>query len=198
MGSRQMTQSVPWDGAASTACRGRCSRQKDLGEDASDGHGEKRCEEGRGPGSSPGPWLWLWLWLGQAAGRYRCGFLTDLAAAGSPYLRGPKKWVTHSPSMAQGRWKLRSQPLSAHVMAAPLSPQTKHCCKEQNSPISGTLRASVAGPTPLGRAQDVGTAGSRSTKQPGGQGSSPMAGLLCPGGGWKGCDCSLWLPAKLL
>ena len=53
MGSRQMTQSVPWDGAASTACRGRCSRQKDLGEDASDGHGEKRCEEGRAAGRRP-------------------------------------------------------------------------------------------------------------------------------------------------
>lgn len=33
----------------------------------------------------------------------------------------------HSPSLAQGRWKLRAQPLSAHVMAAPLSPQTQHC-----------------------------------------------------------------------
>ena len=38
-------------------------------------------------------------------------------------------------------------------MAAPLSPQTQHCWKEQNSPISSRLRASISGPTPLGRAQ---------------------------------------------
>uniref|UniRef100_A0A8V0XQN0 Uncharacterized protein n=1 Tax=Gallus gallus TaxID=9031 RepID=A0A8V0XQN0_CHICK len=82
----------------------------------------------------------------------------------------PKYWVMHSPSLAQGRWKLRAQPLSAHVTAAPLSPQTQHCWKEQKSPMSDRLRASTAGPTPLGRAEDVGTAGSLSAKLPGGQG----------------------------
>uniref|UniRef100_A0A8V0XRT8 Uncharacterized protein n=1 Tax=Gallus gallus TaxID=9031 RepID=A0A8V0XRT8_CHICK len=87
-----------------------------------------------------------------------------------PYLCSPKYWVMHSPSAAQGRWKLRSQPLSAHVMAAPLSPQTQHCWKEQKSPISDRLGASTASPTPLGRAQDAGTAGSHSTKLPGGHG----------------------------
>uniref|UniRef100_A0A803XP23 Uncharacterized protein n=1 Tax=Meleagris gallopavo TaxID=9103 RepID=A0A803XP23_MELGA len=76
----------------------------------------------------------------------------------------------HSPSAAQGRWKQRAQPLSAHVMAAPLSPQTQHCWKKQNSPISSRHRASTAGLTPLGRAQDVGTSGSHSTKQLSGQG----------------------------
>uniref|UniRef100_A0A8V0XTV1 Uncharacterized protein n=1 Tax=Gallus gallus TaxID=9031 RepID=A0A8V0XTV1_CHICK len=87
-----------------------------------------------------------------------------------PYLCSPKYWVMHSPSAAQGRWKLRSQPLSAHVMAAPLSPQTQHCWKEQKSPISDRLGASTASPTPLGRAQDAGTAGSHSAKLPGGHG----------------------------
>ena len=108
-----------------------------------------------------------WLWLCQAAGRCNCGFLPGLAAADSPYLRCLKCWVTHSPSMAQGRWKLRSQPVSEHVMAAPLSPQTKHCWNEQNNPVSSRLGASMAGPTPLGRAQGVGTAESHSTKMPG-------------------------------
>ena len=50
--------------------------------------------------------------------------------AGSPYLYCSKYWVTHSPSEAQGRWKLRSQPVSAQVMKAPLLPQTKQCWKE--------------------------------------------------------------------
>lgn len=40
----------------------------------------------------------------------------------------------HSPSTAQGRWKLRSQPVSWHVMVAPFSPQTKQSWKEQRSP----------------------------------------------------------------
>uniref|UniRef100_A0A8C2T248 Uncharacterized protein n=1 Tax=Coturnix japonica TaxID=93934 RepID=A0A8C2T248_COTJA len=47
------------------------------------------------------------------------------------YLYCPKYCVTHSPSSAQGRWKLRSQPVSAQLMVAPLSPQTKQCWKEQ-------------------------------------------------------------------
>ena len=42
--------------------------------------------------------------------------------------------MTHSPSSAQGRWKLRSQPVSAQLMEAPLPPQTKQCWKEQSSP----------------------------------------------------------------
>ena len=42
--------------------------------------------------------------------------------------------MTHPPSTAQGRWKLRSQPVSQQVMAAPLSPQTKQCWKEHSSP----------------------------------------------------------------
>ena len=52
-GSMQMMQVVSCIGTASTACCGRCSQQKDLGEDGRDGHGEKCCEEGRGPGRSP-------------------------------------------------------------------------------------------------------------------------------------------------
>ena len=56
------------------------------------------------------------------------------AAADSPYLCCPKYWVMHSPSSVQGRWKLRSQPVSAQVMAAPLPPQTKQFWKEQSSP----------------------------------------------------------------
>ena len=96
----------------------------------------------------------------------------------------------HSPSLAQGRWKLRAQPLSAHVMAAPLSPQTQHCWKEQNSPISSRLRAYAAGPAPLGRAQRAGRAGWHSAELPGEQGSSARAGLS-PGAGWKGWDCFL-------
>ena len=71
----------------------------------------------------------------------------------------------HCPSLAHGRWKLRAHPLSAQVMAAPLSPQTQHCWKEQDSPISSRLRASTASPTPLGRAQDVGIAWSLYTLQ---------------------------------
>jgi len=133
------------------------------GENGRDGQGEKCCEGGRGPRRRHRPWLWLC----QAAGRCNCGFLPGLAAADSPYLRCLKCWVTHSPSMAQGRWKLRSQPVSEHVMAAPLSPQTKHCWNEQNNPVSSRLGASMAGPTPLGRAQGVGTAESHSTKMPG-------------------------------
>lgn len=54
--------------------------------------------------------------------------------AGSPYLYSPKNWVTHSPSEAQGRWKLRSHPFCWQVMAAPVSPQTKQRWKEQSSP----------------------------------------------------------------
>ena len=47
------------------------------------------------------------------------------AMPGSPYLNSPKYWVMHSPSKAQGKWKLRSQPGSAQVMLAPRLPQTK-------------------------------------------------------------------------
>ena len=43
---------------------------------------------------------------------------------GSPYLKSSKNWVTHSPSEAQERWKLRSQSGSAQVMLAPRLPQT--------------------------------------------------------------------------
>uniref|UniRef100_A0A803XWM8 Uncharacterized protein n=1 Tax=Meleagris gallopavo TaxID=9103 RepID=A0A803XWM8_MELGA len=68
----------------------------------------------------------------------------------------------HSPSLAHGRWKLRSQLLSAQVMAAPLSPQTQHCWKEQNRPISmgasvpmlslpPICRQSPSTPLPVGR-----------------------------------------------
>ena len=146
-----MRQLVPSGGASKVSCRGRCSQQKVLGEDGRRGHSEKCCEEGRGAGRSLRPCLWLW----QAAGRRNCGFLPGLAAADSPYHWFPKKWVTHSPSMAQGRWKLREQLPSMHVMVAPLSPQTKHCWKEQNNRVSNRLRASVAGPTPLGTASWV-------------------------------------------
>ena len=51
----------------------------------------------------------------------------SLAAADSPYLCCPKYWVMHCPSSVQGRWKLRSQPVSAQLMVAPLPPQTKQC-----------------------------------------------------------------------
>lgn len=54
--------------------------------------------------------------------------------------------MTHSPSEAQGRWKLRSQPVSRHVMVAPLSPQTKQCWKDHSVPISSSPRASRALP----------------------------------------------------
>ena len=58
----------------------------------------------------------------------------SLAAADSPYLCCPKYCVTHSPFSAQGRWKLRSQPVSAQLMAAPFPRQTKQRWKEQSSP----------------------------------------------------------------
>ena len=69
----------------------------------------------------------LWLVLTAGVGG-------SLAMPGSPYLNSPKYWVTHSPSEAQGRWKLRSQPASAQVMVAPKLPQTKQSWKEQSSP----------------------------------------------------------------
>ena len=52
-------------------------------------------------------------------------------------------------------------------------------------------------PHTSGQGAGVGTAGSHSTKLPGGQGTSAMAGL-CPGGGWQGCDCFLCAQAKLV
>jgi len=78
-GSMQMMQVVSCAGAASTACCGRCSQHKDLGEDGRDGQGEKCCEEGRGAGRSPRPWLWLC----QAAGSCRSAFLSALTGADS-------------------------------------------------------------------------------------------------------------------
>ena len=66
----------------------------------------------------------LWLVLTAGVGG-------SLAMPGSPYLNSPKYWVTHSPSEAQGRWKLRSQPASAQVMVAPTLPQTKQSWKER-------------------------------------------------------------------
>ena len=78
-GSMQMMQVVSCVGAASTACCGRCSQQKDLEEDGRDGQGEKCCEEGRGTGRSPRPWLWLC----QAAGRCHSAFLTALTGPDS-------------------------------------------------------------------------------------------------------------------
>lgn len=52
---------------------------------------------------------------------------------GSPYLYCSKYCVTHLPLVAQGRWKLRSQPDSWQVMEAPLPPQTKQSWKEHSS-----------------------------------------------------------------
>ena len=52
-GSMQMMQVVSCAGAASTACCGRCSQQKDLGEGGRDGRGEKCWEEASGAGRSP-------------------------------------------------------------------------------------------------------------------------------------------------
>ena len=98
--------------------------------------------------------------------------------------------VTHWPSEAQGRWKLRSQPNAAQVMVAPVLPQTKQSWKSREAPISSRLRAYAAGPAPLGRAQRAGRAGWHSAELPGEQGSSARAGLS-PGAGWKGWDCFL-------
>lgn len=115
---------MPCAGPPSDACRGRCSLQKDLGEDDWVGSTARRAEDqegATGPGSGSG----------SPAGRCRCTFLLGLAAADGPYLCCPKNWVMHSPSMAQGRWKLRTQPNSAQLMVAPLPPQTKHCWKER-------------------------------------------------------------------
>lgn len=50
-----------------------------------------------------------------------------------PYLPPTTYWTMHSPWVAQGRWKLRSQPISLQVMAAPLPPQTTHSCEEHRS-----------------------------------------------------------------
>lgn len=109
---------------------------------------------------------------------------------GSPYLYWSKCWVTHWPSEAQGKWKLRLQPASAQVMVAPKLPQTKQSWKSREAPISSRLRAYAAGPAPLGRAQGAGRAGWHSAELPGEQGSSTGAGLS-PGAGWKGWDCFL-------
>ena len=54
--------------------------------------------------------------------------------------------MTHSPSEAQGRWKLRLHPLYRQVMVAPVSPQMKQRWKEHSSPLSGRLRAAWLAP----------------------------------------------------
>ena len=74
--------------------------------------------------------------------------------AGSPYLYSPKNWVTHSPREAQGRWKLRSHPFSPQVMAAPISPQTKHRWKEHSSLAQGQAQGLHG--RPLGSRQGAG------------------------------------------
>ena len=118
------------------------------------------------------------------------------AAADSPYLCCPKYWVTHSPSSAQGRWKLRSQPVSAQLMVAPLPPQTKQCWKEQSSPHQRWARGLRGQPHFSGQGvQGVGTAASHSAELPGRRGSSAVVGLS-PGAGWKGRGGFLWAQAK--
>lgn len=162
-GSMQIMQLVSCAGATSAACLGLCFWQNELGEDRRDGQGEKSCEEGRGTRGSPRPWLWLCrLKRGFTAGSSLPWLVLPAGVAGSqatpdsPYLYSPKYWVTQSPSRAQGRWKLCSQPASAQVMGAPVSPQMKQCWKEQSSAIRSRLGAFAAGPAPLGKAQDTG------------------------------------------
>lgn len=47
--------------------------------------------------------------------------------------------MTHSPSTAQGRWKLQSHSVSLQAMVAPLSPQTKQSWKGQSIPLERPL-----------------------------------------------------------
>ena len=75
----------------------------------------------------------------------------SLAMPGSPYLNSPKYWVTHSPSEAQGRWKLWSQPASAQVMVAPKLPQTKQSWKEQRGPHQQQAQGLRSGPRTSGQ-----------------------------------------------
>lgn len=42
--------------------------------------------------------------------------------------------MTHPPSVAQGRWNLRVQPISQQATVAPFSPHTEQAWKEQSSP----------------------------------------------------------------
>ena len=89
-------------------------------------------------------------------------------------------------------------------MVAPISPQTKQRWKEQSSPLSGRLRACVASPTPLGRAQAVGTAGSHPADLPGARGFCLCRSLWAAAGSrrlsqswWKGCDFFLGVQEEL-
>ena len=93
------------------------------------------------------PLLWLVLTAGVGGPHTR---------AGSPYLYCSKYWVTHSPSEAQGRWKLRSQPVSAQVMKAPLLPQTKQCWKEQSSRRQWQAQGLCSGPCTTGQGTGCG------------------------------------------
>lgn len=70
---------------------------------------------------------------------------------GSSYLNSTKYWLMQSPFEVQGKWKLRSQPVSAQVMVAPKLPQTKQSWKEQSSPHQQQAQGPRSGPRTSGQ-----------------------------------------------